>query len=223
MPAYEWLTHRARRRHMAGATVIRGIHGFGSRGVVPLPGWHIAHRVPIVLEIVDSSESVARFFREEIPTHLKHGTVTWKPAAVLRYPHRDGDHALIDMVAGIRSPSTLAEFEGAAQMKTQADGVLLRIFAGDSDMHEGRPLHQAIIEKAREMGLRGAIVLKGSMGFGAHSVVHTSKVFELSSDLPVVMEVIDTDENIQKLLPALDGMVKEGMITMEAVRILVRD
>ncbi|HEY4330225.1 MAG TPA: DUF190 domain-containing protein [Phycisphaerae bacterium] len=108
-------------------------------------------------------------------------------------------------------------------MKTQADGVLLRIFAGDSDMHEGRPLHQAIIEKAREMGLRGAIVLKGSMGFGAHSVVHTSKVFELSSDLPVVMEVIDTDENIQKLLPALDGMVKEGMITMEAVRILVRD
>jgi PII-like signaling protein len=105
-------------------------------------------------------------------------------------------------------------------MKMQEDGVLLRIFAGDSDRFEGVPLYEVVVRKARELGLAGATVLKGSMGFGAHSVLHTAKVLELSADLPVVIEVVDTEEKVRRLLPVVDTMVQEGLITMEAVRIM---
>ena len=105
-------------------------------------------------------------------------------------------------------------------MNTTSDGILLRIFAGDSDLHEGRPLYEAIVNQARQLGLAGATVLKGSMGFGAHSVLHTAKVLELSTDLPIVIEIVDTEEKIRQLLPRVDAMVHEGLITMEAVRIV---
>ena len=105
-------------------------------------------------------------------------------------------------------------------MATQ-DGILLRIFAGDSDVHAGQPLHEAIVKKARELGLAGATVLHGSMGFGAHSVLHTSKLLELSTDLPVVIELVDSEDKINALLPHLDAMLEEGLVTMESVRILV--
>jgi PII-like signaling protein len=144
MPAYEWIVQRARRRQMAGATVLRGVFGFGRRGMAPKRGWHIAHDLPVIVEMVDAGEAVARFYREEILPHVAHGTVTLERAAVL----------------------------------------------------------------------------KGSMGFGAHSVLHTAKVLELSADLPVVIEVVDTEEKIRRLLPVVDAMVQEGMITMEAVRIV---
>ena len=96
-------------------------------------------------------------------------------------------------------------------MNTQTDGILLRVFAGESDVHEGKPLYQAVVAKARELGLSGATILKGTMGFGANSVLHTAKVLEFSTDLPIVMELVDSEESIRKLLPVLDGMVHEGI------------
>jgi uncharacterized protein len=222
VPAYEWLVQRARRRHMAGATVLHGICGFGARGLVPAQGWHIAHHVPAIVEIVDSAETIANFCREEVFPHLTHGTITLERAAVMRYRHRDSGETRqpLELFKRVKDLSTLPVIGGSDAMKMQEDGVLLRIFMGDSDVFEGKPLYEAVVRKARELGLAGATVLKGPMGFGAHSVLHTAKVTELSTDLPVVIEVVDTEEKVRQLLPAVDAMVREGMITMEAVRIV---
>jgi uncharacterized protein len=224
VPAYEWIVQRARRGHGAGATVLRGIYGFGSRGMTPQPGWHIAHHVPVIVELVDAGEALARFYRAEILPHVPRGTVTLERAGVMRYRHRDSAEARrpLEMLGRVQDLSTLPAIGGSDAMKMQEDGVLLRIFAGDSDTHEGRPLHEAIVLKARELGLAGATVLKGSMGFGAHSVLHTAKVLELSADLPVVIEIVDSEEKVRRLLPEVDAMVREGMITMEAVRIVTQ-
>ena len=95
------------------------------------------------------------------------------------------------------------------------EGHLLRIFIGESDRHEGMPLYEWIVRKAREQGLAGATVLRGLEGFGAHSRLHTAKVLRLSSDLPIVVEIVDTIQKIEAFLPLIDGAVKEGMATLE--------
>ena len=105
-------------------------------------------------------------------------------------------------------------------MKIEGDGLLLRIFVGESDRWEGRPLHEAIVEKARAGGLAGATVVRGIEGFGAHSRIHTAKVLRLSEDLPVVVEIVDREDRIRAILPALDEMVAEGLITLEKVHII---
>src|SRR5262245_61945986 len=105
-------------------------------------------------------------------------------------------------------------------MKIPENGKLLRIFIGESDRWHHQPLYEAIVLKAREMGLAGATVLRGPMGFGANSRLHTSKILRLSMDLPMVIEIVDTEEKINLILPVLDEMVKEGLVTLEDVRVL---
>lgn len=105
-------------------------------------------------------------------------------------------------------------------MRMEGEGELLRIFVGESDRWEGRPLHDAIVHRAREAGLAGATVLRGLQGFGAHSRIHTAKVLRLSEDLPIVIEIVDKAERIRAFLPVLDAMVREGMMTLEKVRII---
>jgi len=105
-------------------------------------------------------------------------------------------------------------------MKSQSEGQLLRIFIGESDHWEGRPLYEAIVHRAREAGLAGATVIRGLEGFGAHSRLHTTRILRLSEDLPVVVEIVDVAEKIEAFLPALDEMVDEGMVTLEKVRVI---
>jgi PII-like signaling protein len=105
-------------------------------------------------------------------------------------------------------------------MTLPEDGMLLRIFIGESDKHRGRPLYEAIVLKARKAGLAGATVLRGLMGYGAHSRLHTAKVLRLSADLPIVVEIVDTEEKLRGLLPWLDEVITEGMVTLEKVRVL---
>ena len=97
------------------------------------------------------------------------------------------------------------------------EGCLLRIFIGESDRHEGVPLYEWLVRRARERGLAGATVLRGLEGFGAHSRLHTAKVLRLSSDLPIVVEIVDTVEKIEGFLPEVDSAVAEGMATVERV------
>jgi PII-like signaling protein len=97
------------------------------------------------------------------------------------------------------------------------EGHLLRIFIGESDKHEGKPLYEWIVLKAREQGLAGATVLRGLEGFGAKSKVHTAKILRLSMDLPIVVEIVDTIEKIDAFLPMIDEAVKEGLATVENV------
>ena len=105
-------------------------------------------------------------------------------------------------------------------MKIEGEGQLLRIYVDETDRWEGRPLYQAIVLKAREKGLAGATVLRGMEGFGAHSRIHTTRILRLSEDLPVVVEIVDKVERIQAILPELDQMVGEGLITLEKVHII---
>jgi len=105
-------------------------------------------------------------------------------------------------------------------MKIPEQGQLLRIFIGESDMWEHQPLYEAIVMKARAVGLAGATVLRGPMGFGANSHMHTAKILRLSQDLPIVIEIVDSPEKIEAFLPHLDTMVTEGMVTLEEVRVL---
>jgi PII-like signaling protein len=105
-------------------------------------------------------------------------------------------------------------------MKLEGEGTLLRIFIGESDRWHHQPLYEAIVLEARKRGLAGATVLRGPMGFGAASRIHTMKVLRLSEDLPLVIEIVDTAEAIVGFLPVLDEMVTEGLITTEKVHIV---
>jgi PII-like signaling protein len=98
-------------------------------------------------------------------------------------------------------------------------GHLLRIFIGESDRHQGVPLYEWLLQKAREHGLAGATVLRGLAGFGAHSRMHTAKILRLSTDLPVIIEIVDTIEKIETFLPLIDEAVTEGLATLERVDI----
>lgn len=105
-------------------------------------------------------------------------------------------------------------------MKIPAEGYLLRIFIGESDQWHGRPLYEAIVLKARELHLAGATVLRGPMGFGANSRLHTAKILRLSEDLPMIVEIVDSKEKIDLLMPFLDEAVQEGLVTLERVQVI---
>ena len=105
-------------------------------------------------------------------------------------------------------------------MTLPPQSMLLRIFIGESDRLDHRALHEVIVERARQRGLAGATVLRGFLGFGANSRIHTSKVLRLSEDLPVVVEIVDAEEKIEAFLPELDAMIGEGLVTLERVRVI---
>jgi uncharacterized protein len=105
-------------------------------------------------------------------------------------------------------------------MQIPHEAVLLRVFIGESDRWEHKPLYEAIVLKAREMHLAGATVLRGPMGFGKSSRLHTAKILRLSADLPLVIEIVDSEENIQSFLPVLDRMMGGGLLTLEKVKVI---
>ena len=105
-------------------------------------------------------------------------------------------------------------------MNTPEEGSLLRIFVGESDRYAHHPLYEAIVLKAREHGLAGATVLRGVMGFGKNSVIHTAKILRLSEDLPMVIEIVDSTAKIESFLPVLNEMIADGLVTLEPIRVL---
>jgi uncharacterized protein len=104
-------------------------------------------------------------------------------------------------------------------MKLPEAGCLLRIFVGEADRHEGRPLYEWIVMRARAEGLAGATVLRGLMGYGAHSRMHTFKIERLSLDLPIVVEIVDTRERLEAFLDAIDGAIGDGLATLEKAEV----
>ena len=105
-------------------------------------------------------------------------------------------------------------------MRIDGQGLLVRIYIGESDQWEGRPLYQAIVGLLRDRGIAGATVLRGIEGFGANAHLHTSRILRLSEDLPVLIEVVDQEDRVRAILPELDGMVSDGLITLEKVEVL---
>ncbi len=105
-------------------------------------------------------------------------------------------------------------------MKLPEQAVMLRVFIGESDRHGGKPLYEQIVLKARELNLAGATVTRGILGFGADSRLHSAKLLDLSEDLPIVIEIVDTQENIDRILPFIDETVVEGLVTLEKMRVI---
>lgn len=103
----------------------------------------------------------------------------------------------------------------------RGERTLMRIFIGESDKHHGKPLYEALLERFRKKGLAGATVLRGIAGFGASSKVHTEKVLRLSLDLPLIIEVVETEETIQAILPDLDELIGGGLITLERANVIL--
>jgi PII-like signaling protein len=227
-PTFERLVRAARKEHLAGATVLRGIYGLGSHGVIKQSAWSIVGHVPIIVEIVDSGERILSFVEGPLEQIMVHGMVTLERANVMLYRDRKHDEPRTLALGSLLEPlSTLpriaerARIAEGGRMKVNEHGILLRIFVGESDRFANKRLYEAIVGKARELGLAGATVLRGTEGFGAHSVVHSTSLLEMSTDLPIVIEIVDTEEQIKRLLPHLEEMVQEGMITMEYVMIIL--
>ncbi len=223
-PAAETLVERARREGLAGATVLKGILGLDVDGqLLESRSWALVEQLPVIVEFVDEPAAIGRFLAV-VSEVVCDGLATLERGHVLVYRHNEGEARRAPMRLEVpdRIPplSTLPSPEEFPIMKLSEEGQLLRVFIGESDTWAGEPLYRAIVLKARELGLAGATVLRGPMGFGANSRVHTSKLLELSTDLPVVIEIVDRADRIQTLLPFLDEVVAEGLITIETVRVL---
>jgi PII-like signaling protein len=223
-PAAEVLVQRARRDGLAGATVLRGLLGLDITGrLLESHVWSLVDHVPIIVEIVDGPQAIGRFLAVVEQT-VPEGMATLERAHVVFYRHKASTvlrtAGRLQVPAPIAPLSTLPSPEEFPAMRLSENGQLLRVFIGESDAWQGQPLYRAIVLKARELGLAGATVLKGPMGFGANSLLHTTKLLELSTDLPIVVEIVDSAEKVQALLPFLDEAVTEGLITIEEVRVL---
>lgn len=105
-------------------------------------------------------------------------------------------------------------------MRSEGQGLLVRIYIGESDQWHGKPLYHAIVERLRELGIAGATVLRGIEGFGAKAHLHTTRILRLSEDLPLLIEVVDEEARMRAVLPELDSMVKDGLITLERVEVI---
>jgi PII-like signaling protein len=220
-PTNTRLVREARRRGLAGATVLRGILGLGHSGWIRPSSWMLSRHEPVIVEIVDEAARIASFVREVLPAVMIGGMATLERAAVVMYRHRrDSGGAALSLAAMVPALSTLPPIAAEGDMSINETGTLLRVFIGESDRFEGKPLYEAIVQKARELGLSGATVLRGSEGFGAASVVHKASLLEMSTDLPIVIELVDSEEGINKLLPHLETMMEDGMVTMEHVKVL---
>ncbi len=223
-PVAEALVQRARAEGLAGATVLRGIFGLDVGGqLLESSAWSVVEHVPVIVEVVDGPQAVGRFLSLVAETVLQ-GMATLERGHVLLYRQSREAAARASMHLNVPGPvMPLSNLPSEAEfpiMKLSEDGQLLRVFIGASDYWHGEPLYRAIVLKAKELGLAGATVLRGAMGFGANSRVHTTKLIELSTDLPIVVEIVDVAEKLQALLPFLDEAVTEGLITIEAVRVL---
>jgi PII-like signaling protein len=223
-PAAENLVQRSRQEGLAGATVLRGLLGLDITGkLLESKAWSLVDHVPVIVEIVDAPQAIGRFL-SVVEQTVSEGMATLERAHVIVYRHgapaAERASRRLQVPQTIAPLSTLPSPEEFPVMRLSESGQLLRIFIGESDTWQGQALYRAIVYKARELGMAGATVLKGPMGFGANSCLHTTKLLELSTDLPIIVEIVDSAEKVQTLLPFLDEAVTEGMITIEEVRVL---
>jgi PII-like signaling protein len=222
-PLYEWIVEAARRADLQGATVLKGFMGLQADGtIVREHRWTVSQQVPVIVEVVDGPRHVEKLLALVEPA-MASGTITLERAHVVLYRVR-GDQKGTEVAPRYDVVATRGE-SAALEVKTMTipeAGVLLRVFIGESDREKGsdRPLYEALVLRAREAHLAGATVLRGPMGFGRHSRMHAAKLLELSTDLPIVIEIVDSEEKVNGFLPVVDELVTEGLVTLEAVRVL---
>jgi PII-like signaling protein len=221
-PLYEWVVEQAHHQGLQGATVLKGFYGLRPDGsVLEEHTWSISQELPVIVEVVDEPAKIETLLAKVEPA-FHEGVITLERAHVFLYRAGTRDATAPLHGRNIIGTVTTSAATGVRTMKVPENGVLLRIFIGESDKEPGRdrPLYEAIVRRAREAHLAGATVLRGPMGFGRHSRVHTAKLLELSTDLPIVIEIVDAEDKVEAFLPTVDELVSEGLVTLEAVRIV---
>ena len=220
-PLYQWIVQVAHREGLQGATVLKGFMGLRPDGsILQASAWALSREEPVIVEVVDGPHHVEKLLATVEP-EFREGEITLERAHVALYRGAGDSGRISREVDVIASKDASAAWE-VKTMKLPEEGVLLRIFMGEADREPGRdrPLYEAIVRRAREAHLAGATVLKGPLGFGKNSRVHAAKLLELSTDLPIVIEIVDSEEKVNAFLPTVDELVTEGLVTLEAVRVL---
>src|SRR5579863_1423085 len=180
-PTYERLVPAARKAGLAGSTVLKGVMGFGSHGVIENSTWSLVQHVPVIVEIVDTGQRIAEFVQGPLEQLMVRGMATLERANVMLFRERSREEPTrLELGGPLAALSTLPRIRAGGHVKVDETGVLLRVFIGESDKFERLPLYEAIVQKVRELGLAGATVLRGIEGFGVHSVVHKASLLNLS-------------------------------------------
>jgi PII-like signaling protein len=223
VPLYRAIVEAARRRHLAGASVFPVILGYGAhRQLHDIASEYASFDIPVVVEVVDAAERVGELF-SEVETMVGEGLVVLSPARVIRYAH-GSEREIADPTespTGTPSPTRrVSGAEGTIDMKIEGEGKRVTVYFGSADTWNGRNLAVAIVERCRELGMAGATVTRGIMGFGKQSVIHKAHLLGLSDDLPEKIEVVDRPEEIDRLLPVLEEMIGGGLIVVEDVHIV---
>jgi PII-like signaling protein len=223
VPLYRAIVDAARRMHMAGASVFPVELGYGSHRLLhDIASEYASFDIPVVVEVADAAERVAELVAE-VENMVGEGLVTVSMARVHRYTHGSEHdvHGLPAFETGPPPhPRQVSREEGTVPMKIEGEGKRMTVYVGSADTWKGRNLAVAIVEKCREMGLAGATVSRGVMGFGKHSVIHKAHLLGLSDDLPEKIEIIDQPDQIERLLPVIDPMIGGGLIVVEDVHVV---
>ena len=222
-PLYRAVVEAARRLKLAGASVFPVEAGYGAhRELHDIASEYSSFHIPIVVESVDSSERV-QLLTAELGTIVSEGLVVLRPGRTVLRSGRAGraePARTISPASRVSVTSRTSGEEESPEMKIDGDAKRVTVYVGSSDSWHGRNLAVAIVEQCRTMGMAGATVSRGVMGFGKQSVIHKAHLLGLSDDLPERVEIIDRPEEIERLLPILDGMVKGGLIVIEDVHVV---
>jgi PII-like signaling protein len=222
--AQDALLKRALWRKLEGATSLEGTCGLVGGEVVECGRWAIVEHHPVILEFLDSPKAIGGFL-DDVVEVAPRALATLERAHVLAYRRRADEAAWVAShleVPGRPEPEAyLPDPEEFPIMRTAVDGQLLRIFIDDGDTYQHQPLYQAVLEKARDLGLSNVVVLRAPKGFGTHQRLHSDAHPDYVTELPVLIEVVGTVEEIGRLLPFLDEAVPEGLITTEGVKMLL--
>jgi PII-like signaling protein len=226
-PLYRAVVEKARALKLAGASVFPVELSYGAhRQLHDAESDYTSYDIPVVIEIVDAPEKVEAL-RGELDVMVGEGLVVWARVYVARYTHnfpQGGDDGKSDFPASEARSSTwenVAIRTGeATAMKIEGEAKCATIYVGSSDTSGGRNLAIAIVERCRKLGMAGATVSRGIMGFGKQSVIHKAHLLGLSDDLPEKIEIVDRPEAIDRLLPVLDEMIGGGLIIVEDVHVV---
>jgi uncharacterized protein len=222
-PLPQFLLRRAVDQKLEGATLVRAVCGLDVSGRLLEPRWwYLVRRVPVILEVFDSPKAIGSFLNV-LADHVHAGLASLERAHVLVHRRKKDQADRVSRRLEVSGPPTpwanLPDPQEFPAMRQSLEGQLLRVFIDASDNVRGEPLYRLILRRAKETGLAWAGVIRPDQGFGAHNRLH-SATGEYETDTPIVVEVIDTAVRIQELLPFLDEVIEEGLITTEGVRLL---
>jgi PII-like signaling protein len=217
------VVEHARRFPMAGASVFSVELGYGAhRQIHEASSEYSSFAIPIVVELIDSAEKVKRF-AGELQSMIGEGLAVLRPVRVVRYAHgherRDGTSPATGATPGGHEQAGEFWKEGSRLMKIEEDARRVTVYIGSSDTWGGHNLALAIVEKCRKLGMAGATVSRGVMGFGKHSIIHRAHFLGISADLPEKIEIVDRPEQIDRLMPVLDEMLGGGLVVIEDVQV----